>query len=99
MRGVSKSVKCWCKSEAKAKCPGFSKTELIFFRVCGVLPCFGFRRKTVDSTLMFLLLLSGAAQSQGHFSFWYCPASKGAGDHKERGGDTAGTADLHCPKG
>ena len=43
-------------------------TEFIFFIVAGMMLCSGFRRKPTLITQTFQLLLSSAAQSQGHFS-------------------------------
>ena len=40
----------------------------------------------VDNTPMFQLLQSRAVQSQGHCSFWCCPASEGLGGGGEKGG-------------
>lgn len=35
-------------------------------------------KNNIDNTPMFSLSPSSAAKSQGCFSFWYCPVSKGA---------------------
>jgi len=48
---------------------------------------------------MFQLLLSSAAQSQGHFSFLYGSACEELGLLKELGGDRTTTADINWPKG
>ena len=56
-------------------------------------------KNNVDNTVMFSVLLSTAAQSQGCFSFSASHASKGPGKHKGAGGDTTSTADLRWPKG
>jgi len=45
------------------------------------------------NTLMFYLLLSSAAQSQGLFSFWHCSASEELGINKELGGNRTSTVD------
>lgn len=51
-------------------------TELVFLIVAGMMLCSGFRRKTILITLWCFSCCS-AVQSQGRFSFLYCPVSKG----------------------
>lgn len=50
-------------------CPILARIGLIFFRAVDMVLCFGFRMRIISTTVMFCLLLSSAAQSQGQFSF------------------------------
>ena len=77
---------------SKNICPGFSWDRVDFsFIMSGTMLCCGSRRKTM--LIMQPMLLIRAAQSQGHFSFSYCPDGEGAEEHKELGGTEPGQLD------
>lgn len=74
--------------------------EITFFIVAGMVPCFGFRRKTVLITQQcFRSCWAVIVQSQGLHCYSCCPANKEAGGAQGAGRNTTTTADSDLPKG
>ena len=69
--------------------------ELTSFVVAVLMVCFTFRRKNMLRRVTIELWLSSVAQSQGPFSFSYCPVSECDGVAEEAG---RGQKQDSCPK-
>lgn len=82
---MNQREKLYNKVSTIAFVPCFSWDRVDFLHNSGITLCFGFRKKNVDNTPVFQLLLSSTTQSQKCFSFSPCHTVLPAGSSEVQG--------------